>query len=297
MKKYIRLSRRILLLMILLESIHFLHAGPDGRTLKIISYNILNGMKLDETPEKAMFTAWVKKMDPDVLGLQEAQQLTQTGLEEMARKFGHPYAVLLKNDGHPTALTSKFPIVNVRKVTESMHHGFIQAEVAGYNVMVFHLSPHKYWKRREEMDVLLATIASRPDKGNWVLMGDFNAVSPLDAPMYKDGKLVIDRKRAQEKHATHDNLVGGALDFEVISKLLSAGFVDVAQQKARGSLSSQPTRRFAGEDGRGTPRRVDYIFVSRDVEGVMTAGIIKDEFTDMYSDHYPVWLELRRPLP
>jgi exodeoxyribonuclease-3 len=131
----------------------------------------------------------------------------------MARTFGHPYAVLLKEDGYPTALTSRYPIVNVSKVVDNLHHGFIQAEIEGYNIMVVHLSPHKYWKRREEVDLLLATIRSEPEKNKWVLMGDFNAESPLDADMYGDGMLAIDRKRAQVKYPVHDNLVEGALDF------------------------------------------------------------------------------------
>jgi exodeoxyribonuclease III len=269
-------------------------AAGQERPLKILSYNILNGMKLDESADKAAFTAWLKGVDCDILALQEAQQFTPKSLEEMARKFSHPYAVLLKEDGYPTALTSKYPIVRVRKVIDNMHHGFIQAEINGYNVMVIHLSPHKYWKRREEVDLILTTIRSERPAGKWILMGDFNAESPLDADMYKDGKLAFDRKRAQDKYPVHDNLVDGALDFEAIGKILSAEVVEVVRLKSSGRLWGQPTSRFAEIDGRAVPRRVDYIFIGKDTGIVVAAGILKDKFTDMYSDHYPVWLELAR---
>ena len=244
--------------------------GQD-RPLRILSYNILNGMKLDESVDKAAFTSWLTTVDCDILALQEAQQFTPKSLEEMARRISHPFAVLLKEGGYPTALTSKYPIVKVRKVIENMHHGFIQAESNGYNIMVIHLSPHKYWKRRDEVDLILATIRSGP-KGKWILMGDFNAESPLDADMYKDGKLAFDRKRAQEKYPIHDNLVNGGLDFEAIGKILEAGFVDVVRLKSSGRLWSQPTRRFAEVDGRAVPRRVDYVFTDKDAGTVVVTS-------------------------
>lgn len=272
-------------------------ADARERSLTVLSYNILNGMKLDESPEKQAFTAWLKKIDPDILALQEAQQLTQKSLEEMARAYGHPYAVLLKEEGYPTALTSKYPIVDVRKVIDNMHHGFIQAEIEGCHVMVIHLSPHKYRKRREEIDLLLATVRSERSKAPWLLMGDFNAESPLDAEMYRDGKLAAARERMREKYPVHDNVVNGALDFEVIDRVLAAGFIDVAYLKRTGRLTSQPTRRFMEPPDRAIPRRVDYIFASRELEPrIEEAKIWKDEFTDMYSDHYPVWVKLRVPL-
>ena len=267
------------------------------KPLKLVSYNILNGMKLDESKGKAAFVSWLKSLDADIVGLQEAQELTQQSLEEMARRFGHPYAVLLKLDGYPTALTSKYPIVNVRKVTDNLHHGFIQAEIQGFNVIVLHFSPHKYWKRREEVDLVLATIGSEPQKLKRILMGDFNAESPLDRDMYADGRLAIARRRAEERYATHENLVDGKLDFDVISRLLDSGFIDVVHREQKGPMSSQPTRHFMGVEDRNVPRRVDYIFVSPDLEkSVVAARIVKDAFTDVHSDHYPVSLELSATL-
>ncbi|MGH8021072.1 MAG: aldehyde dehydrogenase family protein [Opitutaceae bacterium] len=127
-----------------------------------------------------------------------------------------------------------------------------------------------------------------------VVMGDFNAVSPQDAGMYDDGRLVLYRTAAQVKHPIHDDLVEGKLDFEVINRVLSAGFADAVRLDHEGDLFSQPTRRFMKEEGRNVPRRVDYIFVSEDLQDeVVGARIVKDEFTDMHSDHYPVLLELR----
>lgn len=295
MKKLNSFPRLLVVFSILAAVISSLAAAPE-RSLTLLSYNILNGMKLDETSGKQVFTAWLKKVDPDILALQEAQQMTQKSLEDMARTYGHPYAILLKEDGYPTALTSKYPIVAVRKVVDNMHHGFIQAEIEGHYILVVHLSPHKYRKRREEMDLLLATVRSERSKAPWLLMGDFNAESPLDADMYRDGKLAAARERMREKYPIHDNVVNGALDFEVIGRILAAGFIDVAYLKKTGPLTSQPTRRFMEPPDRAIPRRVDYIFASRELEPrIEEAKIWKDEFTDMYSDHYPVWVRLRVP--
>jgi exodeoxyribonuclease-3 len=45
-------------------------AAEQAKPLKVLSYNILNGMKLDESPGKVAFTSWLRKVDPDILALQ-----------------------------------------------------------------------------------------------------------------------------------------------------------------------------------------------------------------------------------
>lgn len=295
---FMKLGYKIILCAVaLLKSAGSAYGEMPTETLTVVSYNILNGMKLDESPGKTAFQSWIQEKKPDVVGLQEAQNLTQAELEEWARGWDHPYAILLDDapHGYPVAITSRYPIVNVRAVTKSMHHGFIAAEIAGINFVVTHLSPHKYWKRREEVDLLLATVANIRSGPDWVLMGDFNAESPQDRAMYEDGKLVIDRAAAEAKYSYHENLVNGELDFETIQRLLSAGFIDVVRRNTAGELSTQPTARYAQQAGRNTPRRVDYIFVSENLsEAAVDSRIMRDAFTDVYSDHYPVWLEVKR---
>ncbi|MNK05927.1 exonuclease III [compost metagenome] len=248
---------------------------------RIISYNILEGMKSDTTKGKQDFVKWLKSENPDILALQECNKFTQKSLEDLARSYGHTYAVLLREPGYPVALTSKYPIVDVQKVTDNMHHGFIVAKIKDLNVIVLHLSPHKYWKRREEIDVILSTISASAQKERWIIMGDFNSLSPLDKDNYADGKYADRLKEMAKKYSFHENLVDGKyLDFEVQKRILEFGLHDTAKEKA------------TGNETKGN--RIDYIYVSKDLMPLVTkAQFIRDEFTATHSDHVPVIMEFK----
>ena len=76
-------------------------AAQSEKPLKIIAYNILEGMKNDTTAGKQEFAAWVRTQDPDILALQETNGFTQESLQALAESYGHPYAILCKEPGYP----------------------------------------------------------------------------------------------------------------------------------------------------------------------------------------------------
>ena len=245
--------------------------------VRVISYNILEGMKTDTTPGKQVFVGWVKKQDPDILALQECNKFKQKTLGELARSYGHPYAVIVKEKGYPTGLTSKYPITDVQRVTNNMTHGFIVARVKDFNIVVLHLNPHGYAKRRAEIDQILATIGAAPSQKRWIVMGDFNAVSPLDKNNYSDGQVLAEFQRAP---TASTNLIDGkALDFEVQQRILDFGLKDAGKMM-------DSTHEITG-------KRIDFIYVSQDLAPkVTTARFLWDDFTAAYSDHRPILLEL-----
>ena len=245
--------------------------------IRVISFNILEGMKTDTTPGKQVFVDWMKKQAPDILALQECNKFTQKTLEELALSYGHPYAVIVKEKGYPTGLTSKYPITDIQKITNNMTHGFILARVKDFNIVVLHLNPHSYEKRRAEMAQILGTIAVVPSQERWMVMGDFNAVSPLDKANYADGKVLEDFQRAST--ASTNLIKGKALDFVVQQKVLDFGLKDAGKMMdSRHEI---------------TGKRIDFIYVSKDLAPkVKTARFLVDDFTTAYSDHSPVLLEL-----
>lgn len=235
--------------------------------MRVISYNLLEGMKLDSSKNKALFTAWVKRYDPTVLAIQEANGFTQQSIEKLAKQYGHPYAVLVKESGYPTAITSKEPILFVQKVVDNMTHGFIQATIGGCNFIVLHLNPHHEKKRREELNIILQTVKQTGEKRDWLIMGDFNSVSPLDSLHY-----------SREK------------DYTLHAKIESVGFKDVLSEK--GFEPTIPTKRYATETKESV--RYDFIYVSKKLKKqVVNAFVIRDDFTDNYSDHYPILVDFR----
>ena len=254
-----------------------LSAQPKFR---VISYNILEGMKNDTTKGKQEFVSWVKSYAPDIMALQECNKFTQLSLEEMAATYGHPYAILVKTTGYPVGITSKYPIVNVQKITDNMTHGFIVCKIKDLNVIVLHLNPHKYKKRREEIKEILGTISAAPAQKKWMIMGDFNSFSPLDKDNYKDGDELRNMQEAARKYTYHDNLVdGNSLDFQVQQQILDYGLKDTGKSIEPGDLPK---------------RRIDYVYVSKDlIHDVTAAHFIKDSFTANHSDHKPIIMEFK----
>lgn len=249
--------------------------------MRIISYNIEEGMKADTSKGKKDFVAWIKSYDPDIMALEECNKFTQASLEELAHSYGHPYAIIVKEKGYPTGITSKYPIVNVQKITDNMTHGFIMCKIKNLNVVVLHLNPHQYKKRREEIAEILSYVGASPEKKNWLMMGDFNSLSPLDKDKYADGKLLAYLMEQKKKFSFHNNLVNdNELDFNVQQQILDFGFKDAG--KAMEAISKPPPSR----------SRIDYIYVSKDLLPKVTAThFILDDFTAHHSDHKPVIME------
>lgn len=258
-------------------------------SLKVLSYNILEGMVKDTTKGKIHFVAWVKALNPDVVALQECNGFTQKTLEELAHSWGHPYAVIVKENGYPTGLTSRYPIADIHKVNESMTHGFIMARIEQYNFVVLHLNPHKHWKRRAEIAQVLKNIELQKDRKNWLIMGDFNSVSPLDKERLARGGYLEKALAAAAKRPVLENLVNGKeIDFQVQQNMLSAGFTDAGH-----AWDKRETAR-TGKSAIATDSRIDYIYLSSDLaKKIGTCRFIYDDFTATHSDHKPIILELK----
>lgn len=269
------------------------YSGHAQKTFRFITYNILQGMRRDSLVGKPQFVSWVKKMDPDVLALQEVTGFTQETLESLAISYGHPYAVLLTEGiKYPVAVSSKYPITNVRKVFDNMDRGFILSDIAGYRTAVVHLTPFDYRKRRQEAALMLAEIGNRGGT-NWVLMGDFNTVSPSDAAAYQDGRLVAAYRRYESKYAPILKLDHGQLDYQVIRQFLDSGYTDVLRLKQDKFIKTVHPRAFQPRNSKDIASRIDFIFVDEALKSrVHRSVVIKDQFTDYYSDHYPVCLEI-----
>lgn len=251
--------------------------------MKIISYNILRGMERDTTEGKQHYINWLKLQDPDILALQETAKWKEADLQKQARLYNHPYAVLLKENNYCVAITSKYPIEDATLVTENMNHGFIKARINGYNVLVTHLSPYTYTKRREEIAIILSAINKSGEKEKWIVAGDFNSVSPLDSMLYiKSDRYLNNMKDLAKKYSSHDNLIDGdKLDFEVHQKILDFGLIDALPSFNKNYKITRPGR-------------IDFIYVSKDLENkILNAEIIHDDFTNKYSDHFPLVLEIK----
>ena len=265
----------------------------EAKQLKIISYNVYNGMKLDESEGKQQYIDWAKAQDADIIAWQEMNFFTREKLEKFAAGYGHKYAVLLKESPDdpaffPVAITSKYPIVNVNKVVDNLWHGALFADVGNYHFVITHMNPFWTAKRIDEINLIIDSIKySRDPNGKWIIAGDLNSFSPADKADYDKSTLLEDIKEKQKKRPILENLVNGQLSYTVQQNLLDAGYIDALKLKHKEFISTAPTKVFY--DQASLPLRYDYIYVSPPLKNnVIDVKVLKDDFTDKYSDHYPV---------
>ena len=161
-------------------------------TLKVLSYNVLEGMKLDKANDYNNFVTWVSEQAPDIMAIEETNGFTKEKLTALSARWGHPYAEMCKESGYPVSITSKYPIEVVSRILDGVWHGGIHVKIKGINILVLHLYPFSYTPsgsnaangdayRLEEIQTYLDnTIRKYPDEKYWLMMGDFNSRSRAD---------------------------------------------------------------------------------------------------------------------
>ncbi len=145
-------------------------------TVKVLYWNIQNGMWADQGNDYDNFVEFVRSEDPDICVWAEAESRYRTdtnvkmaGCEEaylpynwdlLARRYGHQYVCIAgKRDTFPQVVTSKYPVRIVRRVNGNgedivVVHGAGQVEVdvngEKINIVTVHTYPFKYTYMAED---------------------------------------------------------------------------------------------------------------------------------------------------
>jgi len=273
-------------------------------TMKVITYNILNGFDWGkDTVREAKVASWINNQKPDVVALQELCGFTQKKLEELARKWGHNYAVILKSAGYPVGLTSNKPIELKEKLLEDLWHGMLHCKTWNTDFFVVHLSPSDWKFRKKEAEIITGKIKECCiDADPIVVLGDFNAVSPYDGDFNLMNPYQLERMRKSDaKSKKYKNLRNGEYDYSVLSLFLSVPLTDVCQRfVAEDRRTTCPTpinvpKWLTAEEMKITKQRIDYILVSSSLAvNCIDAKIFNGKNYYYLSDHYPVMAEFKR---
>lgn len=150
-----------------------LEEASSGRTpgsIRLLYWNIQNGMWADQANNYDNFVKWVKKYDPDICVWCEASSIYKdntnssaassarflpSGWTSLAARYGHPFAATGGfRDNYPQEITSKYPISTLLKITDSnvsgkpVSHGAAiqQVTVSGktINFVTAHMWPQAY---------------------------------------------------------------------------------------------------------------------------------------------------------
>ncbi len=289
---------RIVLMLLLLAPVS-IQAKGDKNNLRLLYWNIQNGMWDGQPDNYTRFVAWIKAQKPDVCVWCEAQSIWVTNSDKkldkkdqylvanwdkLARRYGHKYTYLGgHHDNYPQVITSKYPIHNVARLLGSQSDtlvchggGWATIEVNGktVNIVTVHTWPQAYGYgvskedrprsiaahegdhfRRTEMEYIINhTIGQVPGANQqlWMMMGDFNAPSPVDNSVYNFPK-------DDTRFLTHKFIIE------------HSPYIDVVKQKNNGIFI--PSSVWNG-------RRIDFVYATKALyDRVKNASIIWDQYT------------------
>src|SRR6056297_2635134 len=102
------------IMLLLMVSGFLLSGSPAGAEspaeLKVITHNVWYGFTKKGQPRHDQWLQWMAAQQPDVVALQELNGYTAEKLATDANSWGHSHSVLLKEEGFPTGITSRYPI-------------------------------------------------------------------------------------------------------------------------------------------------------------------------------------------
>ena len=272
--------------------------GLPDRPIKVITYNIWNGFDWGKDQERHdLFVNWMKEQDTDVAALQELCGYTEEKLKADAAAWGHSYAVILKEENYPVGITSKEPILLKEKALDSFWHGLLHVKTYDIDFFVVHLSPADAAFRMREAEEVLTRIEALENE-NFMVLGDFNALSPMDADINKEKDYLLERyqKNDDKNQDGYKNLIEQNFDYGVMGKFLGLPGIDICHKMSeRKELYSFPTPILIGkyyDDQKEIERcfhRIDFILTDPQLATFCTdAKVIHTETTDQLSDHYPI---------
>ena len=272
------------------------HWKKNVEKIRVMSYNILDGFDWGKDADReTRLVNWVKEQDPEILGLQELCGFNQEKLSALAARWGHPYAVIVKEEGYPVGITSKKPIELKAKLVGEIGHGLLHVKTYGYDVLVTHLNPHNAAKRNVEAAKIVEYI-QKNKLTHCMLMGDMNAHSPFDADYMETHATQLLREYGGDGSA---NLRDGMFDYSVISHYLSIPLIDVCHRyvepEKRTTYPTPILMEVSKQKAvhKRTCQRLDYIFVTPDIaRDAVDAFIFNEGTTEYLSDHFPIAIDL-----
>ena len=284
----------------------------SGTDMRVIYWNIQNGMWADQGNNYDNFVEWVRSYNPDVCVWTEAMTIYETGSsnaasnitltasvangsgwKNLASRYGHEYIVIAHRNGddYPQVVTSRYPLTTLATfgrilMSDDIYHGAglhqIDMDGTKINLITVHLKPNLNGKdnsdyRKFELEYVLSktVLNNKYASENYIIAGDFNARSPMDADY---------TSASDDEHAVHQYLYD------------KTNYVDVIANR-------YPDRFMTTTSG----SRIDYIYLSPALSSKVTdAAVVCDTWvkSDLPvsesvasfrtpSDHRPIMVNIR----
>ena len=251
-----------------------------GKDLRVLYWNIQNGMFADQANGYENFAQWVKSYNPDVCVWTEGMTTNDTGASDftlgasigegsgwktLASRYGHKYLAIAHrtnwngaSDDYPQVVTSRYPLTTLVAIGQiyfgdDIYHAAalhqIDMDGTKVNLITLHLKPdlngnNNSEYRQYELEYIFnrTILKSQYASENYIVAGDFNSRTPLDAAYYTSA--------TQEEYDVHNYLfektdlvdvignrypnrfmattLGSRIDFVYLSPALNSKVTDAA---------------------------------------------------------------------
>ncbi len=300
--------------------------AQDTQQVRLVYWNIQNGMWDGQGDNYDRFVAWVKAQAPDICVWCEAQSNYRTDSDKplapsdryldsnwssLAARYGHEYIYTGAHpDGFPQVITSKYPIAGIRRISGSkndtlvMHGaGWAAVDVAGkhLNIVTLHLAPHQ-WRPFLHSDAEREASKRRHEGDKWrrceiQYICEHTILSPSSADSGDLWMMMGDfnsRSRVDNGIYRHEE---NSTKFLVHDYVASATpYLDIMNVCHPGEFFS--TVQY--------DCRLDYVYMTPSLAGYVTgASVSRDSYTDPVrdpaglsnfwrpSDHQPIIVDFR----
>jgi endonuclease/exonuclease/phosphatase family metal-dependent hydrolase len=262
--------------------------------MKVMSYNTLFG-GFDGMDDRRFLAQKevIDEVNPDVLLVQEAKQFESNGycrfyeVETALKRRG--FLALAPHTGQNTAIFLRGDIQPISFESDSAHFHHAAAfgtfKIPGFEQPITFVSAHlcPFGSHVRLIEAVYLASHAAADKLT-IVAGDFNSVSPYDPEPIGWDTL------PSHFQARYLSLDGKTSDKRILETLYQAGFIDIAHRFHRHTESTVPGKAFKGTEF--IPFRSDYILASALLAQAATSyAVIKNDKTDMASDHYPIIAE------
>lgn len=256
---------------------------------RVVSWNVLVGFTTvqqegDPWPDGAtrqkLAFEFLHEVQPDIIGWQELNGWTTERLRQVTTSLGLTHGVLLKERSYDLGLSSRWAIEVVERRLKGMHHGYLHARTDGIDVFVVHFSPSRHEHRLREIDLVMQRVEPLlAAKVPVLLMGDFNAASVQDVPLFGEVGMYWWNRW---KYPVNDE---GWPRADVVQRALDGGLVDLWVQERPADTPQFQAR-----------PRIDFILASPDLAAqCVDATWFDTKRHHVMSDHPPVMVELAQP--
>lgn len=270
-----------------------------ANAIDVMTYNVWYGFNKKKSISLAQ--EWLLKQDIDVLALQELKGFDVSSLSEIAKIWGHKYALLNpRSTGFPQGLTSNKPIefMGMLKPSGKGYRETLHCKTHGIHFFVVHLNPHNYLKRQVEAKVVANKVSELINLGEKaIVLGDFNAHSEVDSEILNKQNFLIEKwqKKEKEKKGFRQFDSQGKIDFSVMNALFESGLKDYSKSGA----GTFPTKILAPDESTSEylkkMQRIDFILTCPSLDEFSPeVSYPKDDILHKISDHFPVKLSLKK---